>query len=201
MHRLRREDDCVTLGAVRGFVAIASAVLLAIGLAVAGLVLAWQPPTYSGVGVAFTAAFPGSVRAVTVTRGATRVAAWVARHGDERYAVVVESQAALHLAPLQRRQLLATVTRRIGGPLVSGWFAYAPLQRACGPPARRARLAGHLATASFVGPVQPLHGLPQPCLGTLVVQVGGAQLIASALGPRASVRLFVDSVALAPGSA
>lgn len=83
---------------MHGFLVTVSAVLLAIALA--GLALTWQPPTYRGVGVAFTATF--------------------ARHGGERYAVVVESPAALRLASSQRRQLLATVARRIGGPLVSG---------------------------------------------------------------------------------
>ncbi len=178
--------------AVRGFLATASAVLLAIALAVAGLALAWQPPTYRGAGIAFTAAFPGSVRSVTLTHGRVRLAAWVVRRGDERYAVVVESRAALRLPPSQRR--------RLGGSLVSGWFAYAPLQRACGPPVRRAELAGHMATARFVGPVQHLHGVPEPCLGTLAVHVGGAELVASALGPRVSVRSFIDSVALARAS-
>lgn len=185
---------------MRGFLATASAVLLAIGIAVAGLALAWQPPTYRGVGVAFTATFPGSVRAVSVTHGDARVAAWVAHRGRERYAVIVESPAALRLSPSQRRRLLATVTRRLGGPLVSGWFAYAPLQQACGPPVRRAEPAGHVATARFVGPVRPLHGPTAPCLGTLVFHVGGAQLVASALGPRATVRSFIDSVALTNAS-
>lgn len=185
---------------MRGFLITVSAVLLAIGVAAAGLALAWQPTTYRGVGVVFTAAFPGSVRAVSVTRGDVRVAAWVARRGGERYAAVVESPAALRLASSQRRQLLATVARRLGGPLVSGWFAYAPLQRSCGPPVRRAEPAGHVATARFVGPVRPLHGPGAPCLGTLVVHVGGAQLVASALGPRAAVRSFIGGVALTGAS-
>ena len=86
------------------------------------------------------------------------------------------------------------------GDIVCGWFAYAPLQRSCGPPVRRAELAGHLATTRLVGPVRPLHGVPEPCLGALAVHVGGAELVASALGPRASVRSFVDSVDLAHAS-
>lgn len=200
MLRWRRHDECTKLGTVRGFLVTASAVLLAIGLAVAGLALAWQPPTYRGLRVAFTATFPGNVRSVTVTHGATRVAAWVARHGDERYEVVVESQATLRLSSTERRQLLATVARRLGGPLVSGWFAYAPLQRVCGPPVRRTELAGHLATVRFVGPVRALHGPTGACLGTLAVHVGAAELVASGLGPRAGVRSFVDSVALAHAS-
>lgn len=40
----------------------------------------------------------------------------------------------------------------------------------------------------------------RPCLGALAIHVGGAELVASALGPRASVRSFVDSVDLAHAS-
>lgn len=137
---------------MRGLLATASTVLVAIGLVVAALAVAWQPPTYRGVCVAFTASFHGSIRTVTVTHGDARATAWVARRGDERYAVVVESVAVSRLSSPSRRQLLATVARRLGGSLVGGWFAHAPLQRGCGPPVRHTWPSGQVATAHFVGP-------------------------------------------------
>lgn len=146
--------------------------------------------------MSFAVVFPVPARQVTVDLGGGRVVAWVARRDGERYAAVVEPAAVGRLSSLQRRRLLAELARRAGGGLVSGWFAYAPLQDACGPPERHDSLVGHRATARFVGPVRPLHGAEEGCLGTLVVRLSGAQLSTMALGPAGAVRSFIDSVAL-----
>jgi len=196
-------------GGMRGFVATAVTVLVAIGIGVGILAAIWSPPTYGTAALSARAGFPGTPEEVQVGTPYAHERAWVLHSEGTTYVLSVVTRTGTRLSVTDQVALSMKLDRRAGGNLGSGWVGYAPLQASGCAPGRgvtsmgapgeripRRRVAGHRVIETFVDGVRPegQSAVASDCLGSLQVVAGRTELDAVALGNSSAVQAFIESV-------